>query len=119
MTTRMRSTSRSVSDIVRRYSVERGTLAERVGRRHRGVAALATQHRAPETGGIRCQEIVGERVDDEPAADLELALELPGSPSRVAGEQPDRFDLRVGVLGLAREVDGPDRAEQRLPRVAR
>src|SRR6185312_500477 len=123
VTTRMRSTSLSGS-ICRRYPVIVGSVGGRalaeqwIVRRHREVASLTPEHRAPQTGRIGREEVVGSRVDDEPAAGVELAFELRGTPSRVAGEDAHRFEVGARVVRVAPEIDGADEPEQRLPRVA-
>src|SRR6266540_7326815 len=87
----------------------------RGGGEHREAAALPAQDRGPETARLRREDVVGRGVDDEPAASVELAVELTAGPPRVPGEDAQGLYLDVQVDGIAPEVDRPQGAEQRRP----
>src|SRR6202034_4711930 len=89
--------------------IERGVVRHP---RQQGVrAALAREGRRPEQRRVGEPELVRGELTHEPCLLLELTVELPGTPARVAGEDPGAPDavLEVGQLAASRRQ--PDVAE--------
>src|SRR4051794_19767473 len=79
--------------VVRRYQrairLPRRLVAARVGRhlrQHGEGASLAAQDGAPEAVGILREDVLRQRLLDDPRLLGDLALELAGTPAGVAGE---------------------------------
>ena len=84
-------------------------------------AALAPQHRAPEVVRILGEDVLRERLLDDPRLLGDLALELAGAPAGVAGEDAGAIEAADvgGALDLGRqEADRAEHEGRRLVRVA-
>jgi hypothetical protein len=65
----------------------------------------------PQAGRLGGEHVVGRGVDDEPAAGVELAVELPLRPTRVPGEHPQVLDVDGKTDRVTSEVDRPEGTE--------
>src|SRR5262245_14659075 len=73
--------------------------------------------RIPQTVRLGGEHVVGGGVDDEPAAGVELAVELTFRPTGVPGEHPQVLDGDGQLDRVAPEIDGAEVPEHRRPSV--